>query len=104
MENVGRMHCLQGSQGLVNEVLAMVIRKLLSSYDTMHIGLHQFLYTILEGCTIIAVSMAVKYLNEVHFRERVQAPGFLDVENRNDVLMVEVPQQFHLSEGSEAEH
>lgn len=40
VENVGRVHSLQCAQGLVDEVLAMVIRQVLSADDSVHIRLH----------------------------------------------------------------
>lgn len=44
------------------------------------------------------------YLYEINLVERVIAPRLLDIENGNDVLVVEVTQELHLSQGSEAEH
>jgi hypothetical protein len=46
----------------------------------------------------------ITYLNQIHFIKRLVASRLLNVENRDDVLMVEIPQQFHFSESSEAEH
>lgn len=44
------------------------------------------------------------YLNEVDFVESLVVAGFLNVENRDDVLVIEIPQKLHLSQGSQAEH
>ena len=44
--------------------------------------------------------MGDPYLNEVHLIEGLVVAGLLDVENGDDVLMVEISQQLHLSEGS----
>ena len=44
------------------------------------------------------------YLDEIDFCEGLIAAGFLDVEDRYNVLMVEVSQQLHLTQGSKAEH
>ena len=46
----------------------------------------------------------VAYLNEVDLREGFIVSWFLDIENRYDVLMVEVSKQLHLSECAQAEH
>jgi hypothetical protein len=48
--------------------------------------------------------MGGTHLDEIDFVEAVVAPGTLDVEDGDDVLMVEVAQELHLSEGSKAEH
>ena len=43
VEDICRVHGLERSESLVDEVLAVVIGKLLSSYDAVHIRLHEFL-------------------------------------------------------------
>lgn len=43
MENVGRVHGLQGTKGLVDEVLAMVVGQVLCANNAVHIGLHKLL-------------------------------------------------------------
>lgn len=47
---------------------------------------------------------AESYLDQVHLVEAVIATRLLDVENRNDILMVEVPEELHLTQRSETEH
>ncbi len=44
------------------------------------------------------------YLNEIDFGESLIAAGFLDIEDGYNVLVVEVSQQLHLTQSSEAEH
>jgi hypothetical protein len=44
------------------------------------------------------------YLNEVDLVEAVIASGSLDIQNRDDVFVVEVAEQLHLTEGSETKH
>lgn len=44
------------------------------------------------------------YLDEVNLAERLQASRLLNIEDRDDVFMVEIPEQFHLTESSQAEH
>lgn len=39
-------------------------------------------------------------LNEIHLGKRLVASRFLNVEDRNNVLVVEVAQEFHLAERS----
>jgi len=85
VENVCGVHSLEGAEGLVDKVLAVVIRQILCANNTVHIGLH-------------------KLLDEIDFGEGLIAAGFLDVEDRYNVLMVEVSQQLHLTQGSKAEH
>lgn len=43
MENIGRVHGFECAQGLVDEVLTVIIRQLLCTNDTMHVGFHEFL-------------------------------------------------------------
>lgn len=44
------------------------------------------------------------HLDEVNLVEAVVTPRSLDVEDGNNVLMVEVAQQLHLSESTKTEH
>jgi len=44
------------------------------------------------------------YLDEIDFCEGLVAAGFLDIEDRNDILVVEISQELHLAQSSEAEH
>lgn len=43
-------------------------------------------------------------LNQIHLGESLVVAGLLDVEDGYDVLVVEVPQELHLTECAEAEH
>ena len=100
VEDVGRMHCLEGAEGLVNEVLAVVVGEVLRANDTVHICFHEL-------------------LDEIDFREGIEAAGFLDFQNGDDLLSVwvkrkrgeeghifvaKVSQQFHFSKGTKTEH
>ena len=44
------------------------------------------------------------YLDQIHLGEALVVPGLLDVENGDNVLVVEVAEQLHLSQCSQAEH
>ena len=44
------------------------------------------------------------YLNKVHLREVLIIARLLNIEDRNDIFMVEVAEQFHLTQSSEAKH
>lgn len=44
------------------------------------------------------------YLDQVDFRERLIIAWFLDIQNGDDVLVIEVAQQFHFSQCSQTEH
>ena len=46
VQNVGRMEGFEGSEGLIDEVLTVVVRQLLRAYHTMHVRLHEFLCSI----------------------------------------------------------
>lgn len=43
VQHVGRVHGLERSQSLVDEVLAVVVRKVLGANDTVHVRLHELL-------------------------------------------------------------
>ena len=42
------------------------------------------------------------YLNQIHLGEGLVVAGLLDVEDGDDVLVVEVPQELHLTESAQA--
>jgi len=44
------------------------------------------------------------YLDEIDFGETRVVAWFLDVENGNDVLVVEVAEELHFAESAQAEH
>lgn len=50
-------------------------------------------------CSILATN-----LNQVHLGETFVVPGLLDVENRDDVLVIEVSKQLHLTQRAQTEH
>lgn len=85
MKHICAVHRLQRSECLVDKVLAMIIGQILGTDDTMHVGLHQF-------------------LNQVDLCEALVVSWLLDVEDGDDVLMVEVAKELHLTESSQAEH
>jgi len=85
MKDIGRVHGLESSESLIDKVLAVVIRQVLSADDPVHVGLH-------------------KLLNQVNFTEALIASWLLNVQDRNDVLMIEVTKQLHLTQGSQTEH
>lgn len=85
MEHVGGVHRLQGAEGLVDKVLAVIIAKVLCADHTVHVGFHQL-------------------LDKVDFREAVVVSRLLDVEDGDDVFVVKVAEELHLAEGAEAEH
>jgi hypothetical protein len=103
MENVGGVHSLKSSEGLVDEVLAMVIGEVLSSNDAVHVCLHQFLQKLALHETKLDLGRAT-HLDQVNLRKRIIAPGLLDIKDTDDVLMVEVPKELHLTQSSQAEH
>ena len=73
MKYVRRMHGLESAQSLVDELLAVVIRRLLCANDAVHVCFH-------------------KLLDEVNFRKAIIVAWLLNVEDGDDVFMVEVPQ------------
>lgn len=85
VKHVGRVHRLEGAQGLVDKVLAVVIGQILCSNDAVHVGLHQL-------------------LNQIDLVESLIIAGSLDVQDRDNILVVEVSQQLHLAQRAQAEH
>lgn len=66
MEDVGRVHCFEGAEGLVDKVLAVVVGEVLGSDDAVHVGFHEF-------------------LDEVDFCKGVEAAWFLDIQDGDDL-------------------
>lgn len=97
MEDVRGVHGLQRTQSLVNKVLAVVIRQVLRADNAVHICFHQFLqYQSISRLSGVRRTSAI-YLNEVDFVETLIVSRPLDVQNGDDILMVEVAEQLHLS-------
>ena len=46
MQDVGRVHGFEGAEGLIDEVLTMIVGKILGADDTVHIRFHE----LLEHC------------------------------------------------------
>ena len=44
------------------------------------------------------------YLDKVDLREALKVARFLNVENRDDVLMIEISQKLHFTQGAETKH
>ena len=102
MKHVRRMHCFECTKGLVNEVLAVVIGKLLGPDNAVHVCLHELLPKVLDVRLLIQHS--VSYLDQVDLGKCFQAARFLDIKDGNDVLVVEVSQELHFSKCAQAEH
>jgi hypothetical protein len=66
MDNVGAVNRFEGAQSLVNEILTVIIRQVLSPDNTVKISLHQL-------------------LDEVDFFELIQSGRLDDVQNRDDL-------------------
>jgi hypothetical protein len=57
-----------------------------------------------EACSDCRSFTGNNYLNEVDLVEAVIASRLLDIEDGDDVFVVEIAQQLHLSQGSQTEH
>jgi hypothetical protein len=90
------MHGFERAKGLVNEILAVIVRKILSPNNSMHVRLHQFL-TINALATAKVGIEEEAYLDEIDFSETFVVPGLLNVKNGNNILVIEVSEQLHLS-------
>lgn len=102
VKNVGGMHGLQGAEGLVDEVLAVVVGEILGSNDTVHVRLHELLLHCKHGSR--RAMKLVMYLNQIDLSEGLVASWLLDIQYRYDILMVEVSKQLHLAKRSQTEH
>lgn len=69
----------------------------------MHIGLHELLKNISNSLSPKA-RISESYLDEINLSECFIAPRLLDIKDRDDIFVVEVPEKLHLSQGSQAEH
>jgi hypothetical protein len=68
----------------------------------MHVRLHEFLVALLATGVLWRASSP--YLDKVDFGEGLIVPRLLDVEDGDDVFVVEISQQLHLSQCSQTEH
>ena len=59
---------------------------------------------VLEKRLAAGMAAGGAYLDEVDLGEGLVVAGLLDVQDGNNVLVVEVSQQLHLTECSQAEH
>lgn len=55
-----------------------------------------------DGCLVAVLDYA--YLNEIDLVERVVASWLLDIKNGDYIFVVEVSEELHLAESSEAKH
>jgi hypothetical protein len=85
---IGRVHCLEGTESLVDEVLAMIVREVLSADDSVHVRFHELLY---QSQYVSGKKTFQKtHLNQIDFGEALEVSWLLDVQNGDDVFMVEV--------------
>lgn len=85
MEHIGRMHGFQSPEGLVDEVLHVVVGEFLSADHSMQVGLHEF-------------------LDEVYLSKRLVVERPLDRQHRDDVFVGKMLEQLELAERPETEH
>ena len=66
----------------------------------MHVRLHEFLqstsFSLLSQHRSVLI-LAATNLNEIDLIERLVVSWFLDVQDADDVLVIEMSKQFHLS-------
>ncbi|KAG5462802.1 MAG: hypothetical protein BJ554DRAFT_3486, partial [Olpidium bornovanus] len=85
VQDVRRVHVLQRPQRLVHEVLAVVVGQGLRADHPVQVGLHELLY-------------------DVDLPERSVVLRLRHVQDGNDVLVVEVLEEFDLPQRPQAEH
>jgi hypothetical protein len=49
MQHIRRVHALEGTKGLIDKVLTMIVTQILGPDHSMHVGLHQLLNQIAAG-------------------------------------------------------
>ncbi len=100
VKNVGGVHSLESAEGLVDEILAMVIGQVLCTDNTVHIGFHKLLRNVRKSCPgyphLSTAAWDKTHLDEINFGEGLVAAGFLDIQDGYNVLVVEVSQKLHL--------
>lgn len=62
VEDVGRVHALEGAESLVDKILTVVVAEVLGPDDSVHVCLHQL-------------------LDQVHLLERLEAWGLDDIQD-----------------------
>ena len=89
VDDFSRVECFQSTAGLIEEVLAVIVTEVLSTYDPVQIRLE-------------------KFLDEVNFFERVVRDWLDDIEDRDDVLahslLGKILQQLELTQCAERKH
>lgn len=114
MQNICRVHCFQCTECLVYEVLAVVIGEVLGANYTVHVRLHKLLHagSRLDHLHFFFFKKYAHHyhhhagtnLDKVNLGEALVIPRLLDIQDTDDVLVVKVSQQLHLSERSQTEH
>lgn len=112
VKHIGGVHGLQRPQGLVDEVLAVIVGEVLGTDDTVHVGLHQLLFEADRWSALVLAATTKEskmqwvrtYLDQIDLIKCLVTPGLLNVKNTDDVLVVEVAQELHLTQGSQTEH
>ena len=79
MQHIGGVHRFQSAERLVDEVLTVVVGKLLCANDAMHVRLHEFLHSLLVRAYSCPCWVAVTYLNQVDLSEGIVVSRLLDV-------------------------
>ena len=87
---------------MVDKVLTMIIGQFLSLYHPIHIRLHELLSHNRQSAPTGETRST--HLDEIHLVELLERGGCQDVQNRDDVLMVKMSEEFDLAESSQAEH
>lgn len=78
MQHIGRVQGFEGSQSLINEVLTVIVAELLRAYDAVEIRFHELLH-------------------EVDLLEVGKAGWAQDVQDRDDILVMKMPQELDLA-------
>jgi len=69
----------------------------------MHVRLHQFLLGISDNSHLTKDGLYA-HLDEIDLGKGLVVSWPLNVEDGNDVLVVEIPKQFHLAQSAQTEH
>lgn len=77
MQDIRAVHGLECSEGLVDEVLAVVVGEVLGTDDSMHICLHQFLVCVSLSPHILCAT----HLYQVNLGESLVISRFLNVQD-----------------------
>jgi len=86
MDDVCGVKSFQCTEGLIDEVLSVIIGEVLGSNDTVHVGFHEFLDNYKPSSRLGVESLQNNYWERtVYFLELLYRRRFDDIQNRDNL-------------------